>query len=1254
MKQLLGITLFLLVSFLSTSQECYPDGVTFVAQGEIDFFSQIYPDCKKIGGDVTIGPEISNLDGLLGITHINGSLIIEENQNLIDFTGLDSLSHIEEGLILNGNLEIIDFSGFEKLEFVGVLESQFGLGFPFAYERNVIAPSILVRDNKKLLNFNGFQNLQEVSTIVVSENPSLVNFNGFESLKETGGMLIIWDNPSLENLTGLQDLERIGSGTYTWSTGVYETNSNVSVLINQNKLLTNISGLNNLTSTEGSITVKDNEILEGEIFQNIVDVGLQYSTYDGPGVFGEYYRRFSVFGNPELSLCANTNVCNLITNYNYTIFSNNSPGCTSTEEVFEECVDVGAIYHVAFYDVNKNGVYDENEPLIEGVNATISPGMISTSTYETKGATYYLHPDNYTFDLDTTSYLGWHLTTDSTSYNVQLDSMNNRDSLYFGFHPDNLESDIYAHIYSFPFRCEDIATIDVSAFNGGNTVVNEGILWIEADSNILDIQFVDIPDTIVGENQFGWHFKYLYPGQIFKRNIGFHIPGSNDFELGNPINIKSKIEYTDNIGFDIVSNEFTQIHDCENEHLSKYVEPVYSNGFSFIDEYLYYTIEFHNPESSGYDLRRIEDQIDENLDIGTFEVVTSSHPDNLTTSIDENNKVIFDFDGVHLAVYWVAHEETWEKSIVYVTYRIKPLPNIEEFTIIENFADVYQQNIIASSPKKYTTNTTVNTMILAPNISTIVHPVFLDINEDGIFDSGEPFLNGHKIIIDPGATFSTTNQNTGGIAYLSPGTYTFSYDTSTDSNWVVTTDPSSFTIEVDSIPITDTIYFGVRPVNYISKFNTALFSQALRCNEFTKLDVVADNAGNTIANGTLWIDIDSNTVEVDYIDIPDTIVGTNRYGWHFSELYPQNIIKKQIRVKMPGPQNFPIGDPLYFTSELIYNDLNGSDSATNEYSEVLECAYDPNDKLVSPVYPNNYALIGEELLYTIQFQNTGNAEAYNVVIKDELDENLDIRTFRVVSSSHIDILSTTIDSSNTVTFDFQNIFLPDSTVSFDMSQGYVSYGISVDGDIEENTVIENTADIYFDFNPAITTNTTENIMLTTFDFDGDGSVLWEDCDDSNPEVNNDMIEIEYDGVDNDCDPLTLDDDLDEDGYVYAEDCDDNDPNSNPAAEEIPDNGVDEDCDGSDLITGIVDILGREIQIFPNPVQQQLTISQMGTQYESYIIRLYDVTGKIVYKSVKESNTHAIDMSDLNNAVYFIEILDTKNGGQTIDKILKVR
>ncbi len=84
----------------------------------------------------------------------------------------------------------------------------------------------------------------------------------------------------------------------------------------------------------------------------------------------------------------------------------------------------------------------------------------------------------------------------------------------------------------------------------------------------------------------------------------------------------------------------------------------------------------------------------------------------------------------------------------------------------------------------------------------------------------------------------------------------------------------------------------------------------------------------------------------------------------------------------------------------------------------------------------------------------------------------------------------------------------------------------------------------------------------TCDSDGDGfqGLGGPDCDDTRAEVNPDQVEVPYDGLDNDCDPVTLDDDLDQDGFVAADDCDDASAATYPGAPETCGNGLVDDCD----------------------------------------------------------------------------------------------
>jgi len=116
-----------------------------------------------------------------------------------------------------------------------------------------------------------------------------------------------------------------------------------------------------------------------------------------------------------------------------------------------------------------------------------------------------------------------------------------------------------------------------------------------------------------------------------------------------------------------------------------------------------------------------------------------------------------------------------------------------------------------------------------------------------------------------------------------------------------------------------------------------------------------------------------------------------------------------------------------------------------------------------------YADKDKYLHYVIRFQNTGTANAINIVVKNSLDTNLDWSTLQLENLSHNNRV--VIKNENEIEFIFKDINLPNNTTDEPNSHGFIAYKIKPKADIALDDVILNKADIFFDYNSPIETNT---------------------------------------------------------------------------------------------------------------------------------------------------------------------------------------
>ena len=356
--------------------------------------------------------------------------------------------------------------------------------------------------------------------------------------------------------------------------------------------------------------------------------------------------------------------------------------------------------------------------------------------------------------------------------------------------------------------------------------------------------------------------------------------------------------------------------------------------------------------------------------------------------------------------------------------------------------------------------------------------LFVDENNNGVKDESEIGINSIGVLTTPENDLAFTQES---------GKYFINLNDEVEAvyevypqdleHWAISSDSLTYMVEVEEgFEFADSLDFGLFPLDSLDSLATDLVGGYPRCNTETNYWINVWNFGTTLPSGLIHLELDDS---IDYVSAsvePDSIIDQSIY-WHYDSLFYFD--NELIVVNVIMPTFLSIGDTLSSTLSAVTGSFEdpGFTSSTN-LNQVLVCAYDPNDKNATPegIGENGYILPDtEELEYLIRFQNTGTDTAITVVIEDQLDTDLDWTSFIPVSSSHE--MSVDISHTGLVTFTFENIMLPDSNVNELESHGYVKYKISLNEDLPIGTNVLNYAEIYFDENPAIITNTVTHTLF---------------------------------------------------------------------------------------------------------------------------------------------------------------------------------
>ncbi|MGB0429433.1 MAG: T9SS type A sorting domain-containing protein [Bacteroidia bacterium] len=294
-----------------------------------------------------------------------------------------------------------------------------------------------------------------------------------------------------------------------------------------------------------------------------------------------------------------------------------------------------------------------------------------------------------------------------------------------------------------------------------------------------------------------------------------------------------------------------------------------------------------------------------------------------------------------------------------------------------------------------------------------------------------------------------------------------------NKNWEPTTD-SVFTNSPDT-----SFAFGLKASQKATNVdgNLALINTRCGFKGLTRLKAI--NIGNNNISGSMHADFDS-LFTIDSFNLKPDSSFNNEFWWYINNIKPGKHSKVIAYISMPGVEQR--GKQLKANLSFILNDSIFGDSVyiIDTTRKEITCAYDPNDKTVWPSREeqNLETLFDEYLKYRIRFQNTGNDTAFNIIITDTINQNLDVSTLKILDHSHK--MSVEICEKNTVKFIFRDILLPDSFVNEPESHGFVYYKIKAAKGVKENAIVTNKAHIFFDYNPDIITNKTKNLMVSEF------------------------------------------------------------------------------------------------------------------------------------------------------------------------------
>jgi hypothetical protein len=349
----------------------------------------------------------------------------------------------------------------------------------------------------------------------------------------------------------------------------------------------------------------------------------------------------------------------------------------------------------------------------------------------------------------------------------------------------------------------------------------------------------------------------------------------------------------------------------------------------------------------------------------------------------------------------------------------------------------------------------------------------------------------------PHMNFSITNgSQTGSIISGNSGDYSIPVTNGSHTIAPVLENTDYFTVSPTEI----TVSFPTDTSPYIQDFCiipngtfndleiTIIPLEAARPGFDSDYKIVYKNKGTTTLSGDIDFGFQDEVMEF-ISSTPANESGlTDLLSYSFTDLSPFESREITLTMNLNAPTDAnPLngGDVLSFITSINASETDETpDDNTFELHQTVVNSFDPNDKTCLEGAFITPEMVGDFVHYMIRFENTGTANAINIVVKDHIDRTkYDLSSLVALNASHDFVARIKDDASDYyVEFIFENINLPFDDANND---GYVVFKIKTLDTLALNDTFENEAEIYFDFNFPIITNLEQTTVatLSTEDFE---------------------------------------------------------------------------------------------------------------------------------------------------------------------------